>query len=182
MEPIRGRKHGNRYFWTMPHDTNLAWVQIGNQRLPQLNLPPFPLDWRVGEARTEVKCLSRLKYFALEPEEWVRQHWLHHLAHDLNYPAGLMSVEHPLQLNGMKRRADILCHDRSGNPLLMVECKRHDVPLSEAVLHQILRYHLALETPLIVISNGLKHQAYSFKSNAFQALDSLPSYDSIPAK
>jgi hypothetical protein len=50
------------------------------------------------------------------------------------------------------------------------------VPLSKAVLDQILRYHLTLRTPTIVISNGLKHQAFSFGNDGFEALDSLPVY------
>jgi hypothetical protein len=94
----------------------------------------------------------------------------------------LTSVEYPLELNGMLRRADIICHDRLGNPLLMVECKRHNVPLSKAVLDQVLRYHLVLKTPIIVISNGLQHQGFSFKSDTFEALESLPSYAPNGAK
>ena len=158
----------------MPKQTHQAWVQIGNQRLPQLKLPPFPVTWRSGGDRNEIKCLSRQKFVALEPEEWVRQHWLQHLSNDLHYPLGLTSVEHPLNLNGMKRRADIVCHDHHGKPLLMVECKRHDVPLSKAVLDQILRYHLALKTPIIAISNGINHQAFSYHATGFQVLESLP--------
>ena len=160
----------------MPKETNPVWVQIGEQRLPQLNLPPFAANCRASDKRNEIMCLSRKKFVALEPEEWVRQHWLHHLSHVFNYPLGLISVEYPLTLNGMNRRADIICHDRQGQALLMVECKRHDVPLSKAVLDQILRYHLTLRTPTIVISNGLKHQAFSFGNDGFEALDSLPVY------
>jgi hypothetical protein len=160
----------------MPKETNPAWVQIGEHRLPQLNLPPFDANCRITGKRNDIKCLSRKKFVALEPEEWVRQHWLHHLSHDLNYPLGLISVEHPLNLHGMKRRADIICHDRQGKALLMVECKRHDVPLSKTVLDQILRYHLALKTQTIVISNGIQHQAYSFGADGFEALDSLSVY------
>ena len=160
----------------MATETNQAWVQIGEQRLPQLNLPPFAANCRTSDKRNEIKCLSRKKFVALEPEEWVRQHWLHHLSQALNYPLGLISVEHPLNLNGMTRRADIICHDRQGQALLMVECKRHDVPLSKAVLDQILRYHLALKTPTIVNSNGMQHQAFSAGTNGFEALDFLPLY------
>lgn len=179
MEENGGKKGASRYFWPMSKETKLEWVRLGGQSLPRLDLPPFPLDWRQNESRNEVMCLSRSKFVALEPEEWVRQHWLHHLSQNLHYPIGLISVEHPLELNGMVRRADIICHDRLGKPLLMVECKRHDVPLSKAVLDQVLRYHLALKTPIVVISNGLKHQAFSFRAEQFTSLDTLPPYSQM---
>ena len=50
----------------------------------------------------------------LEPEEWVRQHVLHHLNAALGYPLGCMSVEHQLTLNGMSRRADIVAFTPDG--------------------------------------------------------------------
>ena len=58
----------------------------------------------------------------------------------------------------------------------MVELKRPDVALSKTVLDQVLRYHLEVRTPLLVISNGLHHQGYRFEGTQFNALDAIPSY------
>ena len=67
-------------------------------------------------------------------------------------------------------------HAPDGRALLMVELKRPDVALSKTVLDQVLRYHLEVRTPLLVISNGLHHQGYRFDGTQFNALDAIPSY------
>jgi len=136
------------------------------------------MNWQVSDdgQGALVHCLSRKRWVVLEPEEWVRQHWLHHLVNDLGYPQGLISVEHAVVLNGMKRFADIVCHNAQGHPLMILELKRPDVKLNKAVLDQALRYHLVMQSPWVVISNGLHHQGYHFNDGAFAALDSLPTF------
>ena len=107
------------------------------------HLPPFELKWQPSSDGKSVitPCLARKKTVALEPEEWVRQHWLHYLSNDLGYPLSLTSVELPLDLNGQSQFADVVCHAPDGRALLMVELKRPDVALSKTVLDQVLRYH-----------------------------------------
>ena len=163
----------------MAHDLPTARIQLGPCTYVPLNLPPFAIKWTVSADGLHVTtpCLSRKKAVALEPEEWVRQHWLHYLSDALGYPLSLTAVELPLTLNGQAQFADIVCHDRNGTPLLMVELKRPDVPLSKGVLEQILRYHLEVRTPLLVISNGLDHQGYRFDGDQFQPLETLPGFD-----
>ena len=147
---------------------------------PPLTLPPAALTLREGEAFTEVFCRSRKKYVKLEPEEWVRQHWLAYLTDALGYPPGLVAVECPLKLNGMKRRADIVCHDRQGKPLLMVECKAPDVALDEKVYQQAARYNMVLQVPVLVISNGVQHHALQFFPDRMpQFLMSIPSFSEL---
>ena len=152
-----------------------------NSQLPGLNLPPLhPPAVMRGE---EVLCRVRRKFVKLEPEEWVRQHWLGFLADGLGFPAGATSVEHPLLLNGMRRRADILCSTPNGLPLLLLECKAPHIKLSQAALDQVWRYGLALQAfpPVIVLSNGLHHQAFLHKSgdHSPQVLDELPTYPEL---
>lgn len=153
-------------------------ISLGPFAFARLNLPPFALNWRVdsGQNRPVVRCLNRQKWVALEPEEWVRQHWLHHLHQDLGYPLGLISVEHAVQLNGMSRFADIVCHDRSGAPVLILELKRPNVKLGPKTLDQVLRYHLVMQSPMVVISNGLQHQGFRFENGSFKPLDALPAF------
>ena len=163
----------------MAHDLPTARIQLGPCTFVPLNLPPFAIKWSVSAdgAHVTTPCLVRKKTVALEPEEWVRQHWLHYLSHSLGYPLSLTSVELPLTLNGQSQFADIVCHDRDGTPLLMVELKRPDVRLSPAVLNQVLRYHIEVRTPLLVISNGIDHQGYRFDAGQFQPLDTLPTFE-----
>ena len=163
----------------MAHELPTARIQLGPCAYVPLNLPPFDLKWGVSSDGNKVttRCLVRSKTVALEPEEWVRQHWLHYLSESLGYPLTLTAVELPLTLNGQSQFADIVCHNRSGQPLLMVELKRPDVPLSPAVLDQVLRYHLEIRTPFVVISNGLKHQGFGFRKGQFHPLASLPAFE-----
>ena len=147
---------------------------------PPLTLPPAALTTRLGEAFTEVFCRSRKRYVKLEPEEYVRQHWLAYLTDMLGYPQGLVAVECPLKLNGMKRRADIVCHDKQGRPLLMVECKAPEVALDEKVYQQAARYNMVLQVPVLVISNGIQHHALQFFTDRMpQFLMSIPSFSEL---
>ena len=52
----------------------------------------------------------RRGYFKLTPEEWVRQHFIHYLHNEKNYPFGLMGVEKMIQYNSLKIRADIILY------------------------------------------------------------------------
>lgn len=162
----------------MAHELPTARIQLGPCAYVPLNLPPFALNWAISSKgqRVTTHCLVRKKPVALEPEEWVRQHWLHHLSENLGYPLSLTSVELPLELNGQSQFADIVCHDRNGNALLMVELKRPNVRLNKAVLDQVMRYHLEVRTPLLVISNGLDHQGYRFDGAQFGSLDRIPAF------
>jgi hypothetical protein len=162
----------------MAHELPTARIQLGPCAFVPLNLPPFALNWTLSSDGQKVttRCLVRHKYVALEPEEWVRQHWLHYLSAELGYPLSLTAVEMPLALNGQSQFADIVCHNQSGDALLMAELKRPNVRLSKAVLDQILRYHLEVRTPLLVISNGLDHQGYRIDGTQFEALDRIPSF------
>ena len=143
----------------------------------RLNLPEVPELRRRPSSRgegEEVLCGVRRRWVALEPEEWVRQHWIAYLRAGLGYPAGCMAVEFPLTLNGLQRRADLVCFDPRGEALVLVECKRPAVALSQTVLDQVLRYRLALPAAIVVVSNGLEHRAWDCRSG--NALSELPAY------
>lgn len=159
----------------MAHNARTEHIALGPCSFPPLTLPPCELNWRINPEGTSVsvQCVNRKKWVALTPEEWVRQHWLQHLSSELGYPMGLISVEHPVKLNGMSRFADIVCHDRSGQPLMLLELKRPTVALSKRTLDQVLRYHLTMHTPVVVISNGIQHQGFRFENGDFHPLKTL---------
>ena len=135
---------------------NDASLKSAAGAFPRLNLPPVELVRR-GE---EVLCWARRRYVRLEPEEWVRQHWLAYLG-ALGYPRGGMSVEHVLALHGQTLRADLVCHDRQGRPRLLAEFKAPGIRLDQAVVDQTLTYNLSLHAPIVLISNGINHHAYA---------------------
>ena len=56
----------------------------------------------------------RRKFVKLTPEEWVRQNFIQYLINEGKYPPGLMGIEILFKHNKLKKRTDILVHDRSG--------------------------------------------------------------------
>lgn len=99
----------------------------------------------------------RRKFVVITPEEWVRQHLLHHLVSNKAFPANFISVEKELMVEGMKRRYDAVVYDANFKPVLLVECKAPHVGITQEVFDQAARYNRTLEIPYILVSNGLQH-------------------------
>jgi len=106
----------------------------------------------------------RRKYVKLTPEEWVRQNFVQYLINEGKYPAGLLGVEVLFRLNKLKKRVDILVHDRSGQPIMIVECKSPDVKIDDDVFEQIITYNIKLKVPYLVVTNGMHHYACKMNS------------------
>jgi len=122
-----------------------------------LNFPQYPFRLRNTAGRTQVFDEIRKRWVALTPEEWVRQHAVQFLVRERSYPASLIAVEMIVQLNGMNKRCDVLAHGRNAQPLLLVECKAPEVPITQEVFDQIARYNLCLGVPFLLVTNGLRH-------------------------
>lgn len=122
-----------------------------------LNLPKY--DFRLIRSGDQVLIWDeiRKKNIVLTPEEWVRQNFIKYLNVEFGYPTSLMQVEGGLKYNSMQRRSDILCYNQSGNPILLVECKRPTVKISQKTFDQIARYNTTIKVPLLAVSNGLEH-------------------------
>lgn len=120
----------------------------------------------------------RRRWVALTPEEWVRQHVLNYLVHELGCPASLISVEHTIALNRLAKRADLVVHDRAAKPVLLVECKAPHVPMDQRVLEQVARYNLVFRVPYLFITNGLVHYACRIDraSGTVDFLGNIPRY------
>lgn len=86
----------------------------------------------------------------------------------------LIAVEKEIQLGELSRRFDLLVFDASSQPQLLIECKAQDVPLSEAVLEQVLRYHLVVQVPYIIITNGNIVCAFEKKEDSFVLMNNFP--------
>jgi len=145
---------------------------------PQLNFPTPTLLARSGEKYDEIQCLVRRKWLKLEPEEWVRQHLIAYLSTSLGYPIGLMAVEHRLTLNGIGKRADLVCHNNDGKPVLLAECKAPEIKLSQETLDQASRYNLVLQVPNLLLTNGNEHYAVRTDINQpVEILKSIPPFE-----
>lgn len=96
----------------------------------------------------------RKKYVALTPEEFVRQFFIDFLINTMNYPAGLICVEKCVTVNNMRQRADILLYNRSGKPVMIIECKSPNVKIGQETIEQAARYNLSLNVKYLSITNG----------------------------
>ncbi len=126
----------------------------------------------------------RRKYVTLTPEEQVRQHFVCYLIEYLGYPPGLISIEASFRLHSMLRRADILVHDRAGDPVMIVECKAPQVKISQEVFDQIINYNFNYGVRYLVVTNGITHFAgrVDMDAHTFALLDNIPDYVTITSR
>jgi len=103
---------------------------------------------------------------------------LQYLITELRYPSALIAIEIELELNGLKRRFDVLIYDEQHKPWMLIECKAPQVILNDAVLEQLLRYHLSIPVPFLVITNGKTTYGWQKINNDLKLLDRLPEWTS----
>jgi len=149
--------------------------------LRQLNLPEYSFRISGKEGSEMILDQLRKKYVRLTPEEWVRQNFIQYLINEGSYPPGLIGVEVMFNLNKLKRRVDILVHNRAGKPVLIVECKAPEIAVNDKVFDQIVVYNLGLKVPFIVVTNGLDHYAckIDFETNRYEFLLAIPLYEDL---
>ena len=128
--------------------------------LPKLNLPPIHLRGKREGDRTYIWDSVRRMFLVLTPEEWVRQHILGYLIDHLHYLPQQISLEHPVNLNGMAQRADIVVFGNDAKAEILVECKAPDIEITEAVLAQAVRYNSVVGARYILLSNGIETKRY----------------------
>lgn len=116
----------------------------------------------------------RKQWVLLTPEEWVRQHFLQYLQESLQYPTSLIAVEKGIDVNGLLKRFDVLVYNEYFQPWMVIECKEMSVPLTEEVLHQVIRYNSVLQANFLVITNGAHTMAFQMEQGEFIALNALP--------
>lgn len=121
----------------------------------------------------------RKKEVVLTPEEEVRQWCIGVLSRSMCVPMHMMMSEAGFKLGGKSFRADILVYDRKAQPLMVVECKRPEVALTQEVLDQAIRYNMALNVKYIMITNGTKTFICRRKDAGFVFVDKVPVYDEM---
>ena len=121
----------------------------------------------------------RRKDVAATPEEQVRQWFIGVLLQGAGVPTHLMMSEAPLRGGAKRYRADILVYDRNGEPLAVVECKRPDVPLTEAVARQAMRYDSMLSVAWIILTNGEDTLVFRRTGGTFVPYPAIPQYDTM---
>lgn len=137
--------------------------------------PQFRTESREGQ--TFIFDALRKVWLLLTPEEWVRQNFVQYLLQVAAYPATLIALEKELDLNGMRRRFDVLVYNKEHQPWMLIECKAEAVKLTEDVLQQVLRYNISLPVPYIVITNGRQTRAWQKEGGGLRELAELPEWE-----
>ncbi|MEM1137492.1 MAG: type I restriction enzyme HsdR N-terminal domain-containing protein, partial [Bacteroidota bacterium] len=142
-----------------------------------LNLPTFEYSIKKENGKTYIFDAVRKKYVKLEPEEWVRQHFIHYLS-TAGYPKSLLKIESGHTYNTLYKRSDIIAFNRVGKPFLLVECKSPEVSINQKVFTQVANYNRTIKAPYLAVSNGLIHYFFQihFETNSYQPLDTLPKF------
>jgi hypothetical protein len=149
--------------------------------LKELNLPQYSFRFRETDGKEMILDPIRRKFVRLTPEEWVRQNFIMYLIDTGKYPPGLIGVEVMSDYNKLRKRVDVLVHDRQGRPVLIVECKSWDVKLDEKVFDQIVCYNMGFRVPYIIVTNGIDHYACRIDAEwtKYEFLMAIPLYEDL---
>ena len=138
------------------------------------------------------RCLRRQKLVKATPEEEVRQRLLKILIEEKEIPLDMLYVEE--RLNNYddvdtNDRADIIIdyidyESNTQRSLILIECKRPDIPLTYKVFDQIERYNQRLGVLIIGMTNGLAIDWFLLdeESGEYRQIEELPTYGKIIKK
>jgi hypothetical protein len=119
-----------------------------------LIFPKAPLELSKKNELVFVRCIIRKKLLLLSPEEWVRQHVLHFLNRQKQYPLSRLSVEKSIRYNGLIKRWDIVAYDVDFKPKILVECKQAAIKMSIDTFLQAASYQKIIQSENILLTNG----------------------------
>lgn len=145
--------------------------------MQELNLPKYKFRIEKRENQTFIFDTIRKKLILCTPEEWVRQNLIQFFIQEKTVPAGLISIEKEVHINGLSKRYDALIANKFGKPIVLIECKAPSVKISQAVFQQIAEYNLHFHVPYLFVSNGLSHYICKIEENkSMKFLKEMPNY------
>ena len=146
--------------------------------MQKLNFPSCAFKLKSSENKTLIFDIVRKKYVIVTPEEWVRQHVVHFLLKEKNYPISLIAVEKQLKINKMVKRTDIFVYNKQGTPEILIECKAPSVKITQTTFDQIARYNLSANSNFLMVTNGLAHYFCQIDTDkeTYIFLEDIPSY------
>ncbi|SMC71607.1 type I restriction enzyme HsdR N-terminal domain-containing protein [Cellulophaga tyrosinoxydans] len=143
-----------------------------------LNFPAYDFRFKNTENKVYIFDVVRKKFVVLQPEEWVRQHVIHYLIFEKNYPLSLINVEKQLRVNNLKRRYDIVVFEPNGAIQILIECKAPEVSITQITFDQIARYNMQLQSEYLMVTNGLQHFycKIDHKQEKYTFLENIPDF------
>lgn len=146
------------------------------------SLPQANLKIRLNPAGIkEIFDIFRKKYVKLNPEEEVRQNFLHYLVNNKGYPVSLISVEKGLVVNELQKRFDAVVYNNKGNPLVLLEFKSPSIKIKQNVFEQISAYNILLKVDYLIVSNGSSHYCckVNYKESSIEFIKDIPHWEEI---
>ena len=146
--------------------------------MQKLNFPSCAFKLKSSENKTLIFDIVRKTYVIVTPEEWVRQHVVHFLLKEKNYPISLIAVEKQLKINKRVKRTDIIVYNKQGTPEILIECKAPSVKITQTTFDQIARYNLSANSNFLMVTNGLAHYFCQIDTDkeTYIFLEDIPSY------
>lgn len=141
----------------------------------KISYPSYPFKIETREDKEYIFDPLRKKWVRLTPEEWVRQNFLQYLIQEMQYPAALIAIEKEIQIGELKKRFDILVY-KDDRPWLLIECKEMNVPISESVMQQLLRYQISVQADYLIVTNGNETRGIGKENDQITTLNAIPSY------
>ena len=146
--------------------------------MTNLNLPKYSFRIKNKENKLYIFDKIRKKDLVLTEEEWVRQNFVSYLHEDKKYPLSLMALEKKCLVNNLVKRTDILVFDKTGETLIIVECKAPHIQINQDTFDQIARYNMELNATYLIVTNGLQHYycQMNHKEREYTFLKEIPKY------
>ena len=146
--------------------------------MKKLNFPEYNLLIKNIENKHYIFEPIRKKWLFCSPEEWVRVHCINYVVHTKGYPSSHVSVEHQIDVYGLKKRFDLLVYSEKLSPFILIECKSPSVKINQKTFDQIIQYNLKLKCPYIMVTNGLNHYVCNINQNEkkIEFVNSIPFY------
>ena len=137
------------------------------------------MNIRTQNGKQYVLCAWRRKYVRLTPEELVRQTTLQLLEDQYGFPHGLIGVEIPIEVVGLKKRCDAIVYNQLMQPLMLIEFKAETVPLTQQVFDQAAIYNRHLQVPYLMVSNGKDTIVAEVLATEYRFLTYVPNYQEL---
>lgn len=149
--------------------------------MQQLNFPAYKFNLINKNDKPYIFDVTRKKYVALLPEEWVRQHLLHYFITEKQFAKGLIKVEQYIKVNNMRRFTDVSVYNTNGEPALLAECKSYKIKINRYTFEQIAAYGANLQPQYFVLTNGLTHYVYqlNWQKNTCTFLNDVPMFSQL---
>ena len=144
--------------------------------MQSLNFQPYQFRFKNSENKVAIFDEVRKKFIILTPEEWVRQHVVHYLMKEKNYPKSWVNVEKQIKINGLTKRYDVVVFNPDGSIYILVDCKAPEIKINQNTFDQIARYNMVIKAQYLMVTNGLEHYfcQMDYKNEKYHFLQELP--------